>query len=146
MGEIKSTLDIVMEKTKHLTLSDEEKQAQSQAEVKSGVKGLVQKYEDLILGAEQLEKEISALQDPIDADVGQLVFDEIYQRLDPTLDNGALLDLLNTLFSTNTTELASLFESYRNEIRHLADAGMEEKKKALAEEHFIAGSAVVPHI
>ena len=30
MGEIKSTLDLVLEKTRHLSLSSEEKQAQTQ--------------------------------------------------------------------------------------------------------------------
>ena len=33
MGEIKSTLDLVMEKTRHLTASDEEKKAQKKAEI-----------------------------------------------------------------------------------------------------------------
>ena len=33
MGEIKSTLDLVMEKTRHLTLSQEEKDAQKKVEI-----------------------------------------------------------------------------------------------------------------
>ena len=146
MGEIKSTLDIVMEKTKHLTLSDEEKQAQSQSAVKNRVKGMVQKFQDLVLREEQLKKAIASLQDTTDADIGQIVLDEIYQQLDPARDNGPLLGLLNTLFGTDTAELASLFETYRDEIRHLTEAGMADRKKALAEAQFISGSAVVPHL
>jgi hypothetical protein len=37
MGEIKSTLDLVMEKTKHLSLSDEEKLNQKKSRAKNGL-------------------------------------------------------------------------------------------------------------
>ena len=39
MTEIKSTLDLVMEKTRHLILSDEEKQEQKENEFKKKLKG-----------------------------------------------------------------------------------------------------------
>ena len=45
MAEIKSTLDLVMEKTRNLTLSSEEKQAQKQIEIGNRIKGLVQKFQ-----------------------------------------------------------------------------------------------------
>ena len=46
MGEIKSTLDLVLEKTKNLNLSSEEKQEQKQKEVENRIKGMMQKYQD----------------------------------------------------------------------------------------------------
>ena len=58
MGEIKSTLDLVMEKTRHLTLSQEEKEEQKHIEVDKRLKGLLQKYQDNLLKKEQLEKEL----------------------------------------------------------------------------------------
>ena len=54
MGEIKSTLDLVMEKTRHLTLSQKEKDGQKQIEVNKRLKGLLQKYRDNLLREEQL--------------------------------------------------------------------------------------------
>ena len=54
MGEIKSTLDLVLEKTKNLTLSSEEKESQKQKEVENRIKGMVQKYQDGILSINQL--------------------------------------------------------------------------------------------
>ena len=52
MGEIKSTLDLVMEKTRHLTLSQKEKEEQKQIEVNKRLKGLLQKYQDNLLRKE----------------------------------------------------------------------------------------------
>ncbi|MBW2432576.1 MAG: hypothetical protein JRF36_03165, partial [Deltaproteobacteria bacterium] len=49
MGEIKSTLDLVMEKTRNLNLSDEEKQDQKNKEIESRLNGLLQKFEDQII-------------------------------------------------------------------------------------------------
>ena len=47
MGEIKSTLDLVMDKTRHLTLSDEEKQEQKEKEFRKKLKGPAQKFQDI---------------------------------------------------------------------------------------------------
>jgi hypothetical protein len=57
MGEIKSTLDLVMEKTKDLTLSSEEKKAQKQKEIENRIKGLLQKYQDGFLSKSELKTE-----------------------------------------------------------------------------------------
>ena len=61
MGEIKSTLDLVMEKTKHLSLSDEEKQNQKNSEIEKRVNGLLQKCRDQILSTDELQKEYARL-------------------------------------------------------------------------------------
>ena len=44
MGEIKSTLDLVLEKTKNLNLSDAEKQDQKNVEIESRLRGLLHKH------------------------------------------------------------------------------------------------------
>lgn len=46
MAEIKSTLDLVLERTKHLSQSSEEKQAQKQKDIANRLNGLLQKYQD----------------------------------------------------------------------------------------------------
>jgi len=69
MGEIKSTLDLVMEKTRHLTLSPEEKDAQTKVEVHKRLKGLVQKYQDNLLRKDGLEKELDILKKTYDMNV-----------------------------------------------------------------------------
>jgi len=55
MGEIKSTLDLVLEKTKHLSLTSEERQLQQQNEIKKRIGGLLQKYQNKLVSGEQLQ-------------------------------------------------------------------------------------------
>jgi hypothetical protein len=61
MGEIKSTLDLVLEKTKNLTLSSEEKETQKRKEIENRIKGMVQKYQDGILSQNQLKTDYELL-------------------------------------------------------------------------------------
>ena len=61
MGEIKSTLDLVLEKTKHLSQSSEEKQAQIQKDIENRVNGILQKYLDGLFSLEQLQRDYDAL-------------------------------------------------------------------------------------
>ena len=49
MAEIKSTLDLVMEKTKHLSLNDEEKLTQTNSAMEKRVSGVLKKCQDQIL-------------------------------------------------------------------------------------------------
>ena len=73
MGEIKSTLDLVMEKTRHLTLSQEEKKAQKEIEVNKRLQGLLQKYQDNLLKKENLKKELDHLKIEYDLDVNKML-------------------------------------------------------------------------
>ena len=146
MGEIKSTLDIVMEKTKHLTLSEEEKKTRDLAEVRSSVKGLVQKYEDMILDKAQLEEEIRRLQADRGMDTNPILLDDIFERLDLGGDNGPLLELLGDLLGLDTQKLSTLFADYRDAVQTQIQAGMAEKKSTLSEKYGVSGSAVVPNL
>ena len=61
MAEIKSTLDLVMEKTKNLSLSSEERQAQKSKEIESRLRGLLQKFKDQALSADKFKSEYQKL-------------------------------------------------------------------------------------
>ena len=63
MGEIKSTLDLVMEKTRHLSFSKAEREDQRKAELKSVLFGIVQKYQDEIFSMAAVKKEMDALKE-----------------------------------------------------------------------------------
>jgi len=61
MGEIKSTLDLVMEKTKHLSQSSEEKQAQRRKDIENRLRGMLQKYQDKVISLEHLQRDYEGL-------------------------------------------------------------------------------------
>ena len=61
MGEVKSTLDLVMEKTKNLNLSNEEREEQKNKEIKNRLRGLVQKFQDAVLSTDNLRADYQKL-------------------------------------------------------------------------------------
>ena len=66
MGEIKSTLDLVLEKTRHLSQSSGEKQAQTQKDTDNRINGMLQKYLD-----EQWRREAQALNSAFEQKLNQ---------------------------------------------------------------------------
>ncbi|MBU1741171.1 MAG: hypothetical protein KKC37_06465 [Proteobacteria bacterium] len=148
MAEIKSTLDLVMEKTKGLTLSDEEKEAQERERLDRTVEGLWRRVkaagwsvEEMNLGladAEPGEREeikrrfgdrLAAgltVGDDLPAQIGLLAeFDWV--------DAGALADLRRLVEEVTASRSRALARAIEAERHSLAAAG-------------ISGSAVVPKV
>jgi len=146
MAEIKSTLDLVMEKTKHLTLSREEKEQQKLKEARQRIKGLFQKYKDQILKKEQLSQALEEMQAAGGLNVKDILLRELFNDLALGRDNQAHLILLNEICGMNTAGLASLFDSYSNDIKAATRERVQVLKDALAQKRSISGSAVVPNV
>jgi hypothetical protein len=77
MGEIKSTLDLVMEKTKHLSLSEEEKLNTKKIDMQNKIRGLINKYEESTLNFTELKKSIDSLQKQYGSDCSRHVAAEV---------------------------------------------------------------------
>ena len=146
MAEIKSTLDLVMEKTRHLTLSDEEKQEQKENEFKKNLKGPAQKFQDQAINKRELKKEINNLIKTYDLKDETIIIREFLNRLGFNQDNQSMLALLNELWSIDITKLEAIFNDYNETIQTEAQKRMEEIKENLAQKRFISGSAVIPNI
>jgi hypothetical protein len=144
MGEIKSTLDLVMEKTSHLNLSTEEKQKQDLVEAKRAFKGLLQRYEDDLLSLEQLKDKLDRLREDSSAEDAWKC-NTILDRIDPNQDNTIWLVLLEECFGFNCSGLASVLEEYRKELGQAEEKWCNKLKVTLEEDHNIRGSAVVPN-
>ena len=93
MGEIKSTLDLVMEKTRHLTLSQEEKKIQIRIELNRRLQGLLQKYQDNLLKKENLKKELDNLKIAYDLNVDEMLADLLLNSLKLGRDNTVLISV-----------------------------------------------------
>jgi len=146
MGEVKSTLDLVMEKTKHLKLSETEKEEQKADEVNKKLKGLVQKYLDNILKKEDMDVEVESLRKTHGSMTNKILLTELSGRLDLDQDNGQILILLAALCGIDVSGLAAVFKEYQDAIRTAAQKKMKEIKENLVENRFISGSAVVPNL
>ena len=146
MGEIKSTLDLVMEKTRHLTLSQKEKEGQKQIEVNKRLKGLLQKYQDNLLRKEQLGRELESLRKTFDLNVNEMLSHILLDGLKLGSNNTSLLELLSAICSFDVSGLEELFHDFQNTIEIAAQKRIEEVKASLAKKRLISGSAVVPNL
>jgi len=146
MGEIKSTLDLVMEKTKHLTLSREEKEQQKQNEAGRRVKGLIQKYQDNVLNKEKLAKELESMQATYGVMINDIMLNELLDGLHVNRDNEVQLTLLNEVCGKDTTGFASVCSGYEDEIQVMTRDRIKALKEILAARRSISGTAVVPNV
>lgn len=146
MGEIKSTLDLVMEKTRHLTLSQEEKDAQTKVEVHKRLKGLVQKYQENLLRKDRLEKELDILKKTYAMDVDQVLLNLLLSSLEPGRHYKMYLELLNEICGLNVSGLEKIFQDFKGTVKSATEKRVNEIKADLEKKQFISGSAVVPNI
>jgi hypothetical protein len=145
MAEVKSTLELVMERTRHMTLSEEDKREQVLAEFKKSLGGLLQKVQDEVLSLEQFKTDLKALQESSHLTDRGIIIEELTNRMDLDRDNAWALNLLTEAFALNSEKLASVFREYRQAIEAVTQTRTRELKKDLLERHAIGGSAVVPN-
>jgi hypothetical protein len=146
MGEIKSTLDLVLEKTKHLSQSSAEKQAQAQKDVEDRIKGMLQKYQDGVSSLEQLQRDYEALKTEYKLTDNTIMAGPVINRLDPDLDNRALFEVLEHCCHLDSGGIADAINEYQAGYHTAAQSRMEALKESLAQKYFISGSAVVPNL
>ena len=128
MGEIKSTLDLVMEKTHHLTLSQEEKEAQNEIEVNRRLQGLLQKYQDDFLNKDNLKKELDNLKIAYDLNVNEMMADLLLNSLKIGQDNTAFLELLSEIFGLNLTGIEETFQNFKAAVKSATKKRVDQIK------------------
>jgi hypothetical protein len=146
MGEIKSTLDLVMEKTKNLNLSDEERRGQKNKEIESRIRGLLQKFKDQALNIDNLRSEYQKLQKDHDLSDNTPVIKEICKRIELGKDNYTWFELLAQFVAADIEEVTSVLHEFDEVIDATAWERSQTLRDKLAEEHFISGPAVVPNL
>jgi hypothetical protein len=145
MGEIKSTLDIIMEKTKDLTLTEEEKRAFRKKEVEGKVKGLLLKFLDGLIDVEKLTKEVISEAGKDQGMAMAFILKECLDRIDPEADNELLLQILEHVANINTTSLQNILSEFKIKLKDEKDIREQELNKQILEKG-ISGSAVLPNI
>lgn len=145
MGEIKSTLDLVMERTRHLSLSAEEKETQRREAFAKRLQGLLQQYADDALSVDEVRERIADLQSEMDISGPEQPAEAVILRVDPDQDNDRWLALLEHLAPDVSRPLGEILEAYEGEQAALLDSGRQLFGDRLAREDGITGSAVVPN-
>jgi hypothetical protein len=145
MGEIRSTLDIIMEKAKGVEVTDEDKAAFMRREVEGKIRGILQKYLDGVIDAEHLRSEMGAL----GADRHQIAVTalrrECLERMLLDGDNRGLLNILSRVAGLDIKPVEKLLLKYQEDLeakRFDREAVLREQLKSRG----ISGSAVVPNL
>jgi uncharacterized small protein (DUF1192 family) len=145
MGEIKSTLDLVMERTRHLSLSAEEKARQQREDFEKRLHGLLQQYADGALSVDELGERIAALQTECKITGRQIPLQAVFKRIDPKGDNQCWLDFLAELAPAVRDPLQEALSAHRRQQAGLMRECEARIREDLARRHGIEGSAVVPN-
>ena len=146
MGEIKSTLDLVMEKTKHLSLSQEEKVGQQRDTYEKRLKGILQKYADGLHTIEDFQIQLKAIQETLGVNDVKLLIPHILNHVDPDQDNTLWLDLLDTCMPSLRTPIQEVLANYKQHRENLLQSGTQKYLEQLIKQHQIEGSAVIPNL
>ncbi|MDY6953935.1 MAG: hypothetical protein SWE60_20710 [Thermodesulfobacteriota bacterium] len=144
MAEIKSTLDIIMEKTKHLTLSDGEKEALQQKELAQEAKGLVQKFLDGLMNT----RTVTAALESHHQDRGllkDLLRKEAMERVAPEADNDRVLAFLEEVLAVESGPLQKALAAFHEKIEQESVTRLKKLQQAL-ERQGITGSALLPNL
>jgi hypothetical protein len=145
MGEIRSTLDIIMEKAKGLTVTEEEKTAFQRKETEGKIRGFLQKFVDGLLDLEGLKKELDSFGDGPNKVAREALVTECLNRLEPDRDNTALFQVLEGLAGVSLDPLRETLRSFQRELE--GEKGRREKDLAARlKKRGVSGSAVIPNI
>jgi hypothetical protein len=145
MGEIRSTLDIIMEKAKDVEVTEEDKAVFMQREAEGKVRGLLQKYQDNFLDVQRLQEEMDALGPDGRETAVAALRRECLERLTLEGDNQRLLDILSRVAGMDMAPVETLLSGYREDLKTKRAAREAALREGLRDQG-ISGPAVVPNL
>ncbi|MEW6188230.1 MAG: hypothetical protein AB1585_21130 [Thermodesulfobacteriota bacterium] len=143
MAEIKSTLDLIMEKTKGLSMTPREKEALRQEEWLKKARGLIQKFLDGWMDLDKVKEEILLKETPPEWE--GLIKKEVLAGLAPETDNGKRLELLRDLLQIPAEPYLKVFEDFNRRMEQEKQRQETLLRQGLAAQG-ISGSAVQPNL
>lgn len=145
VAEIKSTLDLIMERTKDLLPSKEERKVFVEKEWSGKVRGVLRKYLDGRIGAEALRSEISSLGEPSGLRLADILDKDLPEWIDPDGDNERIFLLMEALGHGDGAGWRTLLEEYRRR-RTEKERILEQTALARLAARGIQGHAVRPNL
>ncbi len=145
MGEIRSTLDIIMEKTKGLTITQEEKSEIQYRELTGKIRGLIQKFIDAIIDLDRLRIEAAAIREERQEMFDQVIKEEAKKRIELDRNNEPIFLILKDIISTDTASIQKILADFEQRLENERKVRERELQDRLKEKG-ISGSAILPNI
>ncbi len=145
MAEIKSTLELIMERTKNLTLTEEEKRDFQKKEIQGKVKGFLMKFMDGMMKLEKLKQGITSLDEKNSELVKEILVCECLDKINLQKDNTMPFEVLEQVASVDISPFQRLLSDFLNELnnaRKVRGQGLQKK----IQEKGISGNAVLPNL
>lgn len=143
MAKIRSTLDIVMERTKGLSMSREERERLRDKELSDKARAWAQWYLDEKWSWDDLRSRLESAGDDRPR-LTSLLEKELASGIRLGADNSRIVDALGRLSGAGTDRIAQVVELYQGELLSALDRHREEGRLRL-EAAAIRGSAVIPN-
>jgi len=145
VGEIKSTLDLVLEKTRNLTLSEDEKRSFAREELDKKIRGIAGKYLDNLVPANRIKEELEIIESD-EPDLPYKLFTKhLFTHVDLDVDISAILSALKEVVGFDTAPLEALQKEYKME-KETAQRSFAEDALSAVKERGVSGSAVAPNL
>ena len=145
MGEIRSTLDLVLEKTRNLTLSEEEKRNLAREELDKKIRGIVGKYLDNLLPLDRIREELESIESNHPDLPYKLFTVHLLAHVDLDVDISQILSALKEVVGFDTAPLEALQQEYKAE-KETARRSFAEETLSELDKRGVSGSAVVPNL
>ncbi len=143
MAEIKSTIDLIMERTRHLTMSEQDRREQALSEFRVSLGRIVQKYLEREIDLDRFQEEYGRIEDSSSPSRKATAAMEIGKRIDPSQNNDVLLELLRIGLGINISGLKTILEKTRRIIVSTREEARTNAAVTLSRVG-ISGNAVVP--
>ncbi len=144
MGKIKSTLDIVMEKTKSMSMTSEDRDVLRQKDLSDQARSWAQKYLDRKMSLKEIESMLQAAGGERPATLS-LLMGEVIRNIRIDEDNTLILDVLQNLCGIGRDRVMGLIKICRDELHGKMAEQLDRLMAGLGQEG-ISGDAVIPNI
>jgi len=149
MAEIKSTLELALERTKKMAISDKEKEEIRRKKLLEKATGLFHRYQDGHAPLSELQKEIQRMDEKTSAAVKEFLLSRWIDTLSLKDEDERLIKgiewLKNGRLEATSQGFRQLASQYREEIEKIRQEAITQLIEALKREG-IAGSAIEPNV
>jgi hypothetical protein len=149
MAEIKSTLELALERTKKMTISDKEKEEIRQKKLLEKAKGLFHRYREGHAPLSELQKEIERMDEKTSAAVKEFLLSQWINALSFKDEDERLIKGIEWLKNSHIEEVRERFGHLSSQYREVKENTKHEVRIRLEEalkREGIMGSAVEPNV
>ncbi len=141
MAEIKSTLELVMEKTSNMTMSKEEKRAQQFENLRARIKGLARRFCEDMIAESQMKDGFLKLKDEAQEFVSDLP--EILRESIPLSNKGLkLAQAAGKIFQLDTNGIEIIFQKFDQQLRQHKEQVEQQFLADLKQKLNLSGTAL----